>query len=305
MGEEIYSPVKPSKTAHYEIRSASYLVRTWGSESARPMVLLHGMRDTSATFQFLVDALKGNWRIIAPDWRGHGQTKSAGHRYWFHDYLADLDALLELLVPDQVVDLIGHSLGGNVASAYAGLRAAKVRHIVSLDAFGILEQSDSKFADLLADWLPSARRKVAPPRYRSVEAMADKLCSSNQRLGRDKALYLAVNSSRRLSGDAFTWQFEADYRRSMPTFHTLDEWIACWRRITAPILWIAAADSMPGTVASNPESFAAVRAHIAPESVIRLPDTGHNVHHDAPVQLAGIIEQFLDGESLVGEPRLS
>ncbi len=297
MDDEAYKALKPSQTARYEIRDASYLVRTWGPDSARPIVLLHGMRDTSTTFQFLVDALNGTWRIIAPDWRGHGQSQAIAHGYWFHDYLADLDALLEILVPDQAVDLIGHSLGGNVASVYAGLRPDRVRHVISLDAFGTLDQSDSNFPDLLANWLQSGRSKAVYPRYHSVEQMADKLCASNRRLGWDKALYLALNSSRPVLDNGFTWQNDIVTRRSMPTFHTLNEWMACWRRITAPKLWIAAADPLPRTVAANPESFALVRAQIDAKSFIHLPDTGHNIHHDAPLKLAEIIEEFLCRES--------
>jgi pimeloyl-ACP methyl ester carboxylesterase len=82
----------------------------------------------------------------------------------------------------------------------------------------------------------------------------------------------------------------------MPTLHTQGEWIACWRGITAPKLWIAAADPLPGSLRSDPKAFAFMCDHIGPESLIFLPDTGHNLHHDAPLQLAQVIEKFLCGE---------
>ena len=47
----------------------------------------------SASFQFVVDALRGDWHVIAPDWRGCGLTAWAPGGYWFPDYYADLDAL--------------------------------------------------------------------------------------------------------------------------------------------------------------------------------------------------------------------
>jgi pimeloyl-ACP methyl ester carboxylesterase len=294
MHDEAYQPLKRSQELRRDIRGVNYLVRTWGPDSAPPLVLLHGTRDTSHTFQFLVDALKGDWRIIAPDWRGHGHTTGAGHN-WFHDYLADLDALLDVLHPGQV-DLVGHSLGGNVASVYAGLRPERVRHLVSLDAFGILPPSEGDFPKLIASWLRSDRSSGLHMRYSSIEQMAQKLCSANPRLSRDKALYLALNLSRPLTDGALTWQFASDRWRSMPTLHTQGEWIACWRGITAPKLWIAAADPLPGSLRSDPKAFAFMCDHIGPESLIFLPDTGHNLHHDAPLPLAQVIEKFLCGE---------
>jgi pimeloyl-ACP methyl ester carboxylesterase len=268
------------------------MVRSWGSESSPPLVLLHGIRDTSITFQFLVDAFKADWRILAPDWRGHGLTTCTAHA-WFHDYLGDLDALLEVLLPREAVALVGHSLGGNVASVYAGLRPDRVSHLVSLDGFGILGPSESTFAALLSNWLRSEQSAMATKRYPSIEHMALKLTEANSRLSPGKALFLAHNLSRPLADGAWTWQFSGAMRRSMPTLHSLQEWVACWRRITAARLWVAAADPLPGTVRSDPDAFAFMCDHIGYDSVTFLPDTGHNLHHDAPAPLARLIEGFL------------
>jgi pimeloyl-ACP methyl ester carboxylesterase len=292
MDEEAYQPLKPSRELSCDIRGVNYLVRRWGPDSAPPLVLLHGTRDTSHTFQFLVDALKGDWRIFAPDWRGHGQSRCAGH-HWFHDYLADLDLLLGTILPDQTVDLVGHSLGGNVACVYAGLRPERIRHVVSLDAFGMRAPGESGFPDMLSNWLRSIQSKPSHRRYESIRQMAQRLCSANHRLGCDKGLYLAHNLSRPLPDGGFTWQFDLTGRRSMPTLHTLGEWVACWSKITAPRLWIAAAEALPGTVKSDPQAFRFMRDHIEPASLVVVPDTGHNIHHDAPLQLAEIIEEFL------------
>jgi len=292
MADERYRPRKPSTAVRRNIRGVDYFVRSWGPESARPLVMLHGTRDSSVTFQFLVDALRGEWRILAPDWRGHGQSPFATHA-WFHDYLADLDALLDWLLPDQPVDLVGHSLGGNVASVYAGLRPGRVRHMVSLDAFGINPLTEEEFPDLLLGWIQSDSAATAGPRYASIEQMAQKLCASNRRLRPDQAAFLAANLSRPLTDGGYTWQFDVVRRRSMPTFHTLGEWVACWQRITAATLWVAASDAMPKTVRANVESFAFVSKHIDPNCLVFLPDTGHNLHHDAPQALAPMIERFL------------
>ena len=93
---------------------------------APKLLLLHGWMDMSASFQFLVDALRGDWSVLAPDWRGFGESAwSSG--YLFAEYLGDLEALLDRYAPGEPANLVGHSLGGNVACIYAGARPDRVR----------------------------------------------------------------------------------------------------------------------------------------------------------------------------------
>ena len=85
---------KPSVTEQVPVRGLTYTVRRWGPADAPQVFLLHGWMDSSPTFQFVVDALRRDWQVIAPDWRGFGGSTWLGHSYWFPDYYADLEALL-------------------------------------------------------------------------------------------------------------------------------------------------------------------------------------------------------------------
>ena len=105
---------------------------TWGDPGAPKLFLLHGWMDVGASFQFLVDAFARDWYAIAPDLRGYGRSEWQSQGYWFADYIADLEALVDAFAPGERVDLVGHSLGGNVVMMYAGARPARVRRIVSL-----------------------------------------------------------------------------------------------------------------------------------------------------------------------------
>ncbi len=113
-----------ARSAWLRVRGLDAHVRRWGRPGARPLVLLHGGRECADTFTFLVESLAGDWDVFAPDWRGHGLSGWAEGGYWTHDFIADLEALLDGLGLREPVDVIGHSLGGNVASLYAGLRPA-------------------------------------------------------------------------------------------------------------------------------------------------------------------------------------
>src|SRR3990167_3215773 len=129
----MYSTRQTSRSEFVAIRQLNYHVRLWGPETSPlpPLVLVHGWMDVAASYQFVVDALGGDFlrgrRIIAPDWRGFGLTAPPvpTDHYFFPDYLADLDQLLDHYAPGTPVDLVGHSMGGNVVMFYAGARPLK------------------------------------------------------------------------------------------------------------------------------------------------------------------------------------
>ena len=113
MIQGMYQAQKPSRSSFIPIRGLQYHLREWGQPQAGelPLVLLHGWMDVSASFQFVVDALQSERWIISPDWRGYGLSDpGATDNFWFPDYLADLDALLDHLCPEQSIDLVGHDL---------------------------------------------------------------------------------------------------------------------------------------------------------------------------------------------------
>ncbi|TMI38202.1 MAG: alpha/beta hydrolase, partial [Betaproteobacteria bacterium] len=64
--------MRKSESLFLDIRGLRYHVRRWPGTGAPKMLLLHGWMDVSASFQFVVDALRGDWDIYAPDWRGYG-----------------------------------------------------------------------------------------------------------------------------------------------------------------------------------------------------------------------------------------
>ena len=117
---------RPSRSSFATIRGLRHHLREWGPADAGPartLFMLHGWMDVSASFQFVVDALDPDWRVVAPDWRGFGLTeRTHGDCYWFPDYAADLEFIVEAVQGDAPAHLVGHSMGGNVALMYAGAR---------------------------------------------------------------------------------------------------------------------------------------------------------------------------------------
>src|SRR5882672_8409549 len=153
--------MKPSDSLFVPLRGLRYHCRCWGREGAPALFMLHGWMDVGASFQFLVDALRGDWHVLAPDWRGFGQSEWCQDGYWFPDYLADLEALLDHFVGDEPARLVGHSLGGNVVMLYAGARPQRVARVVSLEGFGIPAEASVKAPAKYAKWLDALQQPPA------------------------------------------------------------------------------------------------------------------------------------------------
>jgi len=289
--------VRPSTAQFVAVRGLRYHVRTWGEARSRKLMLLHGWMDVSASFQFLVDALSAEWQVLAPDWRGFGLSECPHEGYWFADYVADLDGLVRALAPEGAVDIAGHSLGGNVALLYAGLRPGRVRNVVSLDGFGIPAEGPDAAPAKFTAWLDALEKPPVLTPYRSLAAVADRLQKNNRRLARDKAEYLASHWGEALPDGSARLRADPRHKLPFPNVYRLEEVFAIWQRITAPALWVVADDSdIPRWLAGGGDPAAEIQrrmAHVPGARLVTIKDAGHMLHHDQPEAVARALETFL------------
>jgi pimeloyl-ACP methyl ester carboxylesterase len=289
--------VRLSTAQFVDVRGLRYHVRTWGEARSRKLILLHGWMDVSASFQFLVDALSAEWQVLAPDWRGFGLSERPHEGYWFADYVADLDGLVRVLAPDGAVDIAGHSLGGNVALLYAGLRPGRVRNVVSLDGFGIPAEGPDAAPGKFTAWLDALEDPPVLTPYRSLAAVADRLQKNNRRLARDKAEYLASHWGEALPDGTARLRADPRHKLPFPNVYRLEEVYAIWQRITAPALWVVADDSdIPRWLAGGGDPAAEIQrrmAHVPGARLVTINDAGHMLHHDQPEAVARALETFL------------
>jgi pimeloyl-ACP methyl ester carboxylesterase len=160
-----YVPRRPARLTELDGREGRIALTQWGPGHPSPIVLLHGWMDCGAGWQLLVDQLPDEWPLVAVDWPGYGRSARRTDRYWFADHLAELDWLAGVLSPDEPVRLIGHSMGGTVASIYAGVRAARVAWLANLEGFGMPELPHAQFPGQLAAWLDALKSVPTPRRY--------------------------------------------------------------------------------------------------------------------------------------------
>jgi pimeloyl-ACP methyl ester carboxylesterase len=288
--------LRSSESLFFPVRGLRYHVRRWGRDGAPKIVLLHGWMDVSASFQFLVDALRGDWDVYAPDWRGYGLTEwGKADCYWFPDYLADLDFLLER-IDAAPVNLVGHSLGGNVAALYAGARPARVRRLVNLEGFGMPSTRPEDAPRRYARWLDELRERPGLRPYASFDELAERLKKGNPRLGNDKASFLARHWGREAQEGGVVLRGDPAHKIVNPVLYRYDEVRATWRQVSAPVLWVEAAESdTPGRMKLDAAQLVERRSAFANLRYEVLKDAGHMLHHDQPEALARLLEEFLSG----------
>ena len=304
----MYQAQRLSRSEFIPVRSLQYHVWRWGTPQAgtAPLVLVHGWMDVGASYQFVVDALSKAFadgrEIIAPDWRGFGLTAppTGTDHYVFADYLADLDQLLDHCVGDQPIDLVGHSMGGNVAMLYAGVRPERVRRLVNLEGFGTPASQPSQAPKRYAKWLDELkslqRGELTLKSYDSIDGVAQRLIKTNPRLGADKAAWLAQHWAQPNAQGRWDILGEPAHKVVSAQLYRADEALAIHSAITAPVLAIEAdGDSMAQwwkgqyTLAEYHE-----RLKVVPNCrTAVVQDAGHMLHHDQPQAVAALIEEFI------------
>jgi pimeloyl-ACP methyl ester carboxylesterase len=293
----VYSPRRAPESAWYDLHRLRHHVTVWRGDSP-PLVLLHGFMDCGATFQFLVDALQGGREVLAPDWRGFGRSGWAPGGYWFPDYYADLEALLDVIVPGAPVDLVGHSMGGNVALTYAGLRPGRVRRLVTLEGFGLAGAAPGHAPGRYREWLDQLRNPEPASVFPDFDVLAGVLRKRNPRLTPERAGFVARAWAEPLDDGRARLRFDPAHRRVNPVLYRREESEACWREVRAPVAYVAGAESdfvarLRG--AGDPD---AMRRHVAELVPHVVPGAGHMLHHDQPEAVARIVEEFLDAAPL-------
>ncbi len=305
MTAPLYQARRTARSLFVTLRGLRHHLLAWGDASLvtpeRPaLVLLHGWMDVAASFQFMVDALQAERYIVALDWRGFGLTdNSGGDSYWFADYLGDLDALLdhpELGLAAQPVDLLGHSMGGNAVMLYAGVRPERIRRLINLEGFGMPATTPEKAPLRYREWLDELKTPMQLRAYDTLAAVAERLRKTNPLLPEDKAAWLAPHWARQAADGR--WHILADpaHKRLNPVLYHVDEVLACWRLITAPLLWVEGdrTDTEKWWGDRYPRSEFETRLAVVPRvERQRLSPAGHMLHHDQPEALARRMEAFL------------
>ena len=283
-----YLPRLPGRRRELSLRGVRYSVTEWGDEDAPLIVYLHGWGDVGATFQFVVDAFVDDWRVVAPDWRGFGDSTVDCSSYWFPDYLADLHELLEVYSLDAAARIVGHSMGANVAGLYAGTMPERVSAFINIEGLGLADTKPGEAPARYRDWILATQTPTTFSTYEDFAALAMKIGRRHPRMSAAQAEFVARAWARQRSDGPVELRADPRHRLPNPVLYRRAEAIACWQRITADVLLVEGADS---DIAAR---HAGLSEEPWPAGERRTIDrTGHMLHFEAPDSLASVIEGFL------------
>lgn len=286
---------RPSQSRYYSVRQLRLHVRHWDAprrEGEALKIILHGWLDLSATWQRVVDYLPTDWAIAAPDQRGFGHSDGFGDTYWFYDYLADLDLLLDHISPDAPVDLIGHSMGSQVAALYAGVQPQRVRRLVALDGFYLPQSSPDRAPVQLRNWFKDLREPPGEKFYPDVATLAQRIAKRQPGLDEQGALQIAQCWSEETSDGRVRLLGDHRHRQHGPLLYRDEEAKAIFSQVAAPTLILDAGGSHMAAFAKNEvrQQRIACFAHRSENSIA---DAGHMLHFDAPQATGEAITAFL------------
>jgi pimeloyl-ACP methyl ester carboxylesterase len=272
-----------------------YQILEWGEarDDAHTVVLLHGFLDLAWGWEETVKSgLAGRYHVLAPDLRGHGDSDRVGPGGYYHfaDYVADVASLVDLLASPRV-SLVGHSMGGSVASYYTGTCPERVYRLALLEGLGPPEDTlppPERMSHWIAGWKKSLERE--PRRYASVEEAAERLRTNDVGLSVELSLRLAERGTERLSDGTRRFKHDPVHLTRGPYPFRVEVAQTFWGRIRCPVLAIDGSESaFAGRLIDARKRL----GHFASVERRTLPGAGHMMQRHRPAELAKLLCEFL------------
>jgi pimeloyl-ACP methyl ester carboxylesterase len=291
------------KEINYTFEAMSLQGLVCGNEEREDNIVLclHGWLDNAASFLPLMPYLEQNLpdkNIIAIDWPGHGNSshKSLDAHYHFIDWVYDLLQLFELN-HWQKVDIVAHSMGGMVASAFAAAFPEKVKSLTLIDSIGLISSEEDQSTKQLRDGMLSRfKRKmisnqqagVKKNNYHASVESAVKARVNVSDLNYEQAK-LIVERGIVKEVEGYRWRSDVRLRNTSPYRLTLKQAQQFIRDIKCPVQLIYGSDGMD-MVTSGIKIFGSLFEQFSSVELVG----GHHVHMEKPQEAAELIKNFLD-----------
>ena len=278
-----------------EANGLTHHVLEWPAESpVGTALLVHGYMDAAATWDLVAPALAARGlRVLAPDLRGFGDGPRVGPGGYYHfpDYVLDVAELVDAFVPEGAPLLVvGHSMGGNIATMYTGTFPERVARLAVLEGAGPPSTPPSVAPERTRRWIDDVRvaRLRGSRQMPSREDALRRLFLNHPTVPHDVLRRRLDHLARPLPDGGMVWKSDPLHGTRSPQPFIAEAWMAFASRITCPALWISGGPQgwHPPDEETRLGAFKALeRAEIA--------DAGHMMHWTKPEELTGILAEFL------------
>ena len=264
-----------------------------GSGPKTTALLLHGLMDAAATWDLVAPLLvEAGLRVVAPDLRGFGDGPRvpAGGYYHFADYVFDVADLVDALVPaDAPLVVVGHSMGGTVATLFSGTFPARVTRLVVAEGVGPPDSSPADAPDRVRAWVDGVRG-VRGRDERTMASRDDALRRLTMNHPRVDPAVLRTRLdalSRVLPDGRVAWKADPLHTTRSPMPFLAESYKAFARRVTCPVLFVSG-----GPLGWHPPDEDARLESFARLERAELAGAGHMMHWTRPMEMAALITRF-------------
>lgn len=286
--------------------SCKLRVYDYGNEGAPAMVLVHGIQDFALALEPLAEAFRADYRVVSCDLRGHGDSDKPGV-YTMAHFIADLHALLFQLGMEEPV-LVGHSLGAQIVTQYAGLFAEAPRAVVSIDGLGPpicaveLDPEDKQWRT--QEGIRSLLRGGDPGRpMGGIEDAAALFMRFHPRLDPEWARRLVEIGCDEHPDGGLKWKWDPMVT-SVGLSSTPELAEERWSWIQCPVLlltasevdefWMRRTGLSAESLEYDPSEIERKVALFRSATHVEIAEAGHHIHYDAPAELIRVMQQFLE-----------
>ena len=306
------SPQRPPRSHRFVANGLAQHVLEWsadvdaGQGGLPPTaLLLHGYMDAAGTFDLLAPSLvEAGLRVLAPDMRGFGAGPKAppGSYYHFPDYVADVAAIVREAVPAGAPLLVvGHSMGGTIASLFTGTFPERVTKLAILEGSGPPDNPFNVAPARMRRWIDQVTELSArggagtdarPRPTLTLEEARRRLLANHTRIDRAVLETRLLHLLEEVSPGRFVFSFDPLHKTVAP----MPFFAAAYREfasaVTCPVL----------SVSGGPDGFhtpdeAERLAAFARLTEEEMPTAGHMMHWTQPDALGAILTRFWSAPS--------
>lgn len=282
----------PPKERSIVANGLTHHLLEWGAPNALPtLFLIHGFMDAAATWDLVAPLLlEKGFHVVAMDMRGFGDGPRVpeGAYYHFADYIFDVADAVDVVSPERPLVVVGHSMGGMIATLFAGTFPERASHVVLIEGLGPPDNTADAAPDRMRSWIEGVRKMKAKP-LKPLEDGNDALrrLSMNHRLVPQEILTTRAQLLTRNDGAALQWKSDPLHRTLSPVPFFAAVYKSFASRITAPVLFISG-----GNDGYHPPDESERLAAFRSISTVDFEGAGHMVHWTRARELAESLASF-------------
>jgi pimeloyl-ACP methyl ester carboxylesterase len=256
----------------------------WGGRGPS-MVMLHPSSGFGRIWDHTARLLHPDFRIIAPDQRGHGDTDKPACGYSGEDYTADLRALVEALGLGKII-IVGHSLGGRVAMIYGGFYPNDVTHIILVGGphYASLFEVPAERERRAIEW----EQRKPPAKFASAEE-ARAYLQKRRTTWTDEAVgYAVVHNMNHYPDGSVEFKYDPE-KEAITLSHITDNLTKYVQRIRCPVLF-ARGENSPQLPIEQAHKAASLFSDCR---IVDVEGSEYWIQCENPTALAKVIREFI------------